>query len=149
MVGVIVHWDNAAWINDPERIRTVMKFYTLTMKAFGLGRLDVITTDDIGWADTEIDFHTFPTLAACVAAHSGKTFVVLEKESNYPEETFTNIRDYTHPADDLMYVIGSDYSQVNLSDVPTPDLVTIDTPVSIALWSSVVLGIMLAERYNP
>lgn len=149
MVGVIVHWDNAAWINDPERIRTVMKFYTLTMKAFGLSHLDVITPEDIGWADAEIDFHQFPTLAACIADHPAQTFVVLEKESNYPDETFMNIRDYTHPADDVTYVIGSDYSQVNLDDVPSPDLVTIDTPVSIALWSHVVLGIMLAERYNP
>jgi len=148
MIGVIVHWDNAAWINDPDRIRTVMKFYTLTMKAFGLNILDVITNEDIGWADAEIEFNTYPTLEACLAEHSGQTFVVLEKADNYPEEEFTNIRDYIHHEDNVTYVIGSDYSQVNMSLFTDPDLITIDTPVSIPLWSHVVLGIMLAARYN-
>jgi len=148
MIGVIVHWDNAAWINDPDRIRTVMKFYTLTMKAFGLSHLDVITTEDIAWADAEIEFDQFPTLEACINAHPDHKFVVLEKADNYPEETFTNIRDYIHPVDNVSYVIGSDYSQVNMSLFTNPDLITIDTPVSIPLWSHVVLGIMLAARHN-
>ena len=148
MVNILIHWENADWLDDKKRARTVMKFYTFTMKAFGIKNLDVITDTNIEWTDSEINFRQFKTLKEAIKLYKNKEIVVIEKSDNYPRKRFKNLSNFIHPKDNVVYLIGSDYGQINLKLLKKPVLVTIKTKNTIPLWSHTALGILMFSRFS-
>ena len=60
------------------------------------------------------------------------------------------LKDYTHPEEDVLYVIGGDYSDIEFDacEANNADFVNISNGTdSPNLWSNVVAGIALRDRY--
>ena len=63
-----------------------------------------------------------------------------------------SLKDFAHPADDVLYVVGSDYGQLDFEALSRGgylkdnDVVSIETPTSVPLWSHVALAITLYDR---
>jgi len=146
MIGVIAYWEqigvNTIYLKD---------IWKDTIKPLGANLLYYV--DEKGIApehnDVEIIYKTFSTLEKAIAENPEVTYVYLEAERNIPRKIkYTRLKDFAHPKEDVIYVLGKDSTELPLAKLPLKGnhVVTIDTFQGYAIWALVAAGIALYDR---
>jgi hypothetical protein len=142
-IKAVIHFENANWVYlYPKMVMKVFGFYTQSLKSFGINKLCVINVDavDFLFNDAEIQCETYNTLDECIGAHTGWNIVALQMSDNA-----TNLKDFIHPVDKVLYVIGPDFTDWLVPNNAT--VINIPNVNPLPLWSHSVLSIVLYDRY--
>jgi hypothetical protein len=129
--AVILHWDLPVALQAPQVQKKCFVRWSHTCKAFGVTDICLIDCDALNpwFGDAEVNLSVVGTLDEALALYQDKTPVFVE-QGGVPLPLFT------HP-DDPVYVFGSDYGQLDRSDVE----IASDRP----LHAETACGIVLAD----
>ena len=147
MVGAVADWSMHRWILSD--IGRFMSFYNYTLTAFGATHLCMIGSPAVAYEHTHvgITYASYTTLDDVVKAFPGVNLVAL---CNSETKTPATLNTFVHPAEDVLYVVGSDYGDL---DYPAVDrqaqksYVIIEGAEAMALWGHVALAIALHDRH--
>lgn len=123
-----------------------------TVKSIGcnyFGMID-ITRNNAGAEfannDEEIAYERFTSLEDAIAAHPNVTFVGLETQDvlQSMQQPIVYLKDYVHPADNVIYVVGPDSIGIN-THIPGMTWVTIPA-LRNTLWSFAAACYTLYDR---
>jgi len=134
MVGLIAHYEFKAGTNSVGKaiwLRDIL----YSARAFGV--------DTVVLVDTEMDFvanspATYPTLWQALEEFQGCEHVYLNPEGGTP------LKDFEHPADNVVYIVGSDYAVFNIP--PGATSVHIESVTPTELYATTAVGIVLYDR---
>ncbi len=156
MIAVAAFWENASWVyTTPRAVKDRIRLWNFTMKAFGVSKLIMVDVDGHvpECRDAEITFELQASLAAVLDAHRDMTVVFLSQPTLTPSEVSqSRLKDFVHPTGDVLYVVGSDYGQLNFKTLAEGGyldgnhVVAIKTPTSVPLWAHAALAITLYDR---
>jgi hypothetical protein len=144
MIGIIAHWET---LEETEYLKHI---WTETVKPLYATHLYFV--DKEGNAPKEVDleltYKTFPTLLDAINEHPEATLIYLEAERNIPNWIdYTYLKDFVHPAEDVIYVFGPDSGGLPLEKLEKDSkIVTIKTFHDFAIWQIVAIGITLYDR---
>lgn len=153
-----MHWENADWVYESKSAQKKMfNFYKHTLQCFGGTKFILIDKDEKKpyCGDPTIDYKIYENLEeALLDTRSKFELVFLENISAIPEGVnYTSLKDFVHPTGDTLYVVGSNYNQLDLQLLKNKGflgknhVININIP-GIALWSHVALGIALYDRIS-
>lgn len=148
MIGVVAYWETFTGVENPIYKAEIWKD---TLKPFGATHLFFIDEEKLNptCPDRDIIHKNYPSLTQMLKEHKTANFVLLIAERNLPPNTpFTNIKNFIHPKDNVIYVFGKDSNTLNPKDFPSKNrqIVTISTFEGLSLWSIVTTGIVLFDR---
>lgn len=134
MVGLIAHYEFKAGTNGVGKaiwLRDIL----YVAEAFGVEQVVLV--------DGEFDFtanqpKTCETLQEALQEFQGCEHVYLNPEGG------TLLKDFVHPADDVVYIVGGDYSALDVP--PGATSVHIETVVPRELYATTAAGIVLYDR---
>ena len=134
MVGLIAHYDFKAGTNSVGKsiwLRDIL----YSAKAFGV--------DTVVLVDREYDYvanspKTYETLEGALSEFQGCEHVYLDPVGGTP------LKDFKHPADNVVYIVGSDYAVFDVP--PGATSVHIETVVPTELYATTAVGIVLYDR---
>jgi hypothetical protein len=136
MIGLIVFHDFKSGMNRIGR-DAVLKQFDANIRAFSVDRAVIIDV-----ADTlELGVHPYlicvDDLEEALAEFQGWEHVYLTQNGE------TDLKDYTHPDRDVVYIIGSDF--LDLITPPGATTLRVSTPGTMELFASTVAGILLYQ----
>jgi len=134
MVGLIAHYEFKAGTNSVGKaiwLRDIL----YSAKAFGVEKVVLV--------DVEMDYvanspKTYVTLEEALAEFQGCEHVYLNPTDGTP------LKDFDHPADNVVYIVGSDYSEFVIP--PGATSVHIESVVPTELYATTAVGIVLYDR---
>lgn len=148
MIGVSIFWETFAGVEHP-----IYKYDVFKDTFRPLGATNLFFIDEEGLnpqsSDELLPATAFASLNDFINEHGNKTLVYLEAARNIPEGIdYQNLKDFQHPAEDVVYVLGKDSSSLPLSELPLKNnyVVNIPTNDGLALWSVVAAGLTLYDR---
>lgn len=149
MIGLIIYWDvHPDYVSVSGGAKRWLSSYIFTMEAFGADKLFIIGKPGISHG-YNIQHTEHDTLDGIFQANSNAKIVALV--GSVPQGiTKVSLKDYIHPEEDVLYVIGGDYSDIefDVCKANNADFVNISNGTnSPNLWSNVVAGIALRDRY--
>jgi hypothetical protein len=141
MLGVCAIWseDFATGIGQ----KRWYLLYKQAAKAFGATHILWIEEEEKvpQNADQEITREVYSHLDEVRAAHPDATFVFLDAA-----EGASDLADFTHPAGDAIYVVGTDGAGLGETLVPEEGEAVVKVSASIELWSHMALALALYDR---
>ena len=155
MIGIVsVFQVHDIFETDPKLIEKIISFWRLNMKAFGVKKLIIVNIDNlpVTCGDLEIEFEVYNTLEEVLKKYSDYTFVFLECAQQIDGIDFIPLKNFNHPTDNVLYIFGSDYSVLNLSELKEKGylegnfVVSIGTGSTIPLWAHTAMSIVLYDR---
>jgi len=155
MIGIVsVFQVHDIFETDPKLIEKIISFWRINMKAFGVKKLIIVNIDNLPVAcgDLEIEFEVYNTLEEVLKKYSDYTFVFLECAQQIDGIDFIPLKNFNHPTDNVLYIFGSDYSVLNLSELKEKGylednfVVSIETESKIPLWAHTAMSIVLYDR---
>lgn len=158
MIGICGFWE-PFHENVASGLACFVQIWRENMKTLGGKLLIFVDPHDLKPqkpADSQIVFETYPTLQAALKAHPEKTWVFIEFESCIPKDIeYEYLRDFRHPSDEVIYVVGHDTSDIGLKKLDRKYLkgnhvITIKTPelygYRSSLWAHICIMIVLYDR---
>jgi len=155
MIGIVsVFQVHDLFERDPRLIEKIISFWRINAKAFGIKKLIIVNIDDlpVTCGDLEIEFEVYHTLEEVLKKYSEYTFVFLECARKVEGIDFIPLKNFNHPTDNVLYIFGSDYSTLNLSELKEKGylednfVVSIETGSKIPLWAHTAMSIVLYDR---
>lgn len=156
MIGIVsVFQVHDLFESDPRLIEKIISFWRINMKAFGVKKLIIVNIDHlpVSCGDLEIEFEVYDSLEEVLKKYSNYTFVFLECAQKEVEGIdFIPLKDFKHPEGDVLYIFGSDYSVLNLTELKEKGylennfVVSIETETNIPLWAHTAMSIVLYDR---
>ena len=150
MIACIVHWDRAAWAYKFEdAMAKVQKWHTFGMKAYNCTRLLIVDVDvsEPAWSDAEMTVTNHATLNDALGIYPAANRVYVEHNPTWG----VDLRNFTHPAEDVVYIFGYDYDPTKLAPpqlTPGTFSVEIEQPAALGyMWVGQCIPIVLRDRY--
>lgn len=144
MIGVVAYWSVHPWILcDRSGPKRWMSLYSYTLRSFGVTDLIMIGTDIPDHVPYGVNYRTYPELGVFLNDNPDVKLVALTAQGTQ------SLKDYVHPVGDVLYVLGSDYGDVELKTLQARgncDFVRIDVMETGILWAHIALGIVLNDR---
>jgi hypothetical protein len=146
MLGMVAEWSVHPWIlGDVGRW---LSFYTYTARSFGADKLLMVGNPPSAHDHMVegVDYGTYPELDGVFKDFPNASIVALSVDADHKP---IPLKDFRHPQGDTLYVVGSDYGEVNYTvlDQYTPVYVSIEMAKPQPLWGHVALGIALQDRW--
>jgi len=125
-----------------------MSFYNYTLKSFGADTMIMIGNPPVHYEHTveEITYENYVDLISALDAHASANVVTLYLGKDVEPHS---LRDYRHPVEDVIYLTGSDYGEVNypvLKGRSNLDYVCIEMAGTQSLWAHVAIAVALHDR---
>lgn len=148
MIGVVTYWNEQVLVNSKILDTDIWKD---TIRPLGGTHLLIVDQSNLNpqWGDISISYENYPTLETIFNAYPDSTYVYLESTRNIPENiSYTYLKDFVHPAEDVIYVTSCDESVLPIGELPMKgnNVVAIETIDELAIWAVVVAGVVLYDR---
>jgi len=146
MIGAISEWSVHPWILG--NVGRWMSFYNYTLKSFGIDTMIMLGNCPVSYEHSipEIVYENYLDLTTALEAHPNTNIVALCADGTHSP---VDLGSYTHPAEDVLYIVGSDYGEVNhtvLDNFNNVDHVNIEGTLTQPLWGHVALAIAFWDR---
>lgn len=133
MKGLVFHWDENQTFKSSKRAqKRLLKQWTHTAKAFGFYNLLIIGKDVPMINDTEINILVFNDYLEIREEYENYKYVIITEKGK-------DIDSVKFPTKDVLYVVGSNYSDPIVTDGD----ILVGIKGNIPLWDVVAAGIIL------
>lgn len=140
MIAVLLHWEEA-FVNSCNWSQKSMDLYRENCVAAGATHIlcvqQSVDTPPSG-GDVNIGFAVYPDLDTALAAYPTASLVYLDAGAGS-----VALKDFTHPAEDVIYVVGPDSAGLPQSGLPAGQKVAIEGG---EYWSFTAAAIVLRDR---
>ena len=138
MIGLVIHWNGHEMLKVKGGAKRWLSFYVFTCQSFGVTDLILIGGPEIPQG-YDINFKQYERIEDALKDDPKHKHIALMGGGK-------PLKDFKHPKKDCLYIVGDDYSEVNLDKLTKPQTVSI--PGVSHLWGHVAAGIVLHHRYG-
>lgn len=148
MIGVVAYWSVHPYVTaQASGVQRWNTHYTYPMRTLNATHYFLVNlpSDSIPFSTSELTYVEYACLEDILTAYPSANYVVLTNTYSG-----TALRNYTHPSEDVIYVTGSDYGDVEMNkfDGYTSDTVNIEVPNSTPqMYAHHASAIALYDRY--
>lgn len=138
MIGLMIHWDVAEVIARSQKANEkILKMYSHTAKAFDVTELIIIDKEEAAplLGDTEIKTTYYENIDAALKNYNDCEIIYIDPDG-------ANTYEYDHPKDNVVYIVGSDFSTFNIPDSAT----VVGFNSKFPVHATVAAGIVLSSR---